>query len=119
MCLNKYCTVLMNLSLNLYLYQCFNIGYSMTVTMILKLVHTLLYPSISYCAHVKKYNNISRSSSAPGPGSMLLCLLRKYIHATDSGRVNIEYYTEYKILLNFYTKCILSSPPSVLSVIKK
>ena len=36
--------------------------------------------------------------------SNALCLLRKYIHATDSGRVNIEYYTEYKILLNFYTK---------------
>ena len=55
MCLNKYnCTVLMNPSLRLYLYQCFNIAYSMTVTMILKLVHNLLYPSISYCAHVKK-----------------------------------------------------------------
>ena len=55
MCLNKYnCTVLMNPSLRLYLYQCFNIAYSMTLTMILKLVHNLLYPSISYCAHVKK-----------------------------------------------------------------
>ena len=55
MCLNKYnCTVLMNPSLRLYLYQCFNIAYNMSVTMILKLVHTLLYPSISYCAHVKK-----------------------------------------------------------------
>ena len=41
------------------------------------------------------------------------------VHATDSGRVNIEYYTEYNVLLNFCTKLILSSPPSVLSVIKK
>jgi hypothetical protein len=78
MCLNKYCTVLMNLSLNLYLYQCFNIGYSMTVTMILKLVHTLLYPSISYCAHVKKYNNISRSFNIAY--SMTVTMILKLVH---------------------------------------
>ena len=44
---------------------------------------------------------------------------KKYLHATNSGRVNIEYYTECSVLLTSYTKLIPRSPPSVLSVLKK
>ena len=77
MSLNKYhCTVLMNLALYLYLYQCFNIDCSMPVTMIiLKLVHTLCCHLFHIVCTLKKYWELgacapvelsSRSSNAPG-----------------------------------------------------